>query len=57
MEDACIINKSSLDRGLFYGTVYHTIEVNLGEMGSSSKLGTSLIFKSDGSIDGIDQDG
>lgn len=54
MEDACIINKSSLDRGLFYGTVYHTIEVNLGEEGTSSKLGTSLIFKSDGSIDGID---
>ena len=33
MEDACIINKSSLDRGLFYGTVYHTIEVDLSELG------------------------
>lgn len=22
MEDACLINKSSLDRGLFHGTVY-----------------------------------
>ncbi len=57
MEDACIINKSSLDRGLFYGTVYHTIEINLGEIDNSNKFGSNLTFKSDGTIDGIDEDG
>ena len=31
MEDACLINKSSLERGIFNGTVYQTEDIDLLE--------------------------
>ncbi|KAL0236933.1 hypothetical protein PCE1_000330 [Barthelona sp. PCE] len=53
MEDACIINKSSFERGLFNGWVYTTLDVELrdDEYFNNLSLGGKLIKR------GIDADG
>lgn len=51
MEDACLINKSSLERGLFSGEVYTCESIDLKEKGAN------ITLKGDGSVSYIDSDG
>ncbi|CAL6037772.1 DNA-directed_RNA polymerase subunit beta [Hexamita inflata] len=58
MEDACLINKSSLERGLFNGTVYQCEDIDLvDDLGLSKNSEAFAYFKSDGTKDYIDADG
>ncbi|WJX93025.1 DNA-directed RNA polymerase I subunit RPA2 [Trifolium repens] len=55
MEDAMILNKSSVERGMFHGQIYQTETINLAE-----KQGTSRTFRKsnlDKSCPAIDSDG
>ncbi|PNY04497.1 DNA-directed RNA polymerase i subunit rpa2-like protein [Trifolium pratense] len=59
MEDAMILNKSSVERGMFHGQIYQTETVDLAERGSRSEQASRTFRKSnqDKSCPAIDSDG
>jgi DNA-directed RNA polymerase I subunit RPA2 len=46
MEDACIINKSSYERGFMHASVYKTARVDLGDLKAQQSDAVSHIFRS-----------
>ncbi|XP_058226020.1 DNA-directed RNA polymerase I subunit 2 [Rhododendron vialii] len=60
MEDAMVLNKSSVDRGMFHGQIYQTETIDLAEQGSKSSRSHRMFRRSnlDKSVSSlIDSDG
>lgn len=59
MEDAMILNKSSVERGMFHGQIYQTETIDLTELGSQAERSSTIFRKSnlDKGCHSIDSDG
>ncbi|XP_057453596.1 DNA-directed RNA polymerase I subunit 2 isoform X2 [Lotus japonicus] len=57
MEDAMILNKSSVERGMFHGQIYQTETVDLTEQGSRSDPSSRMFRKSNIEKSKLDSDG